>query len=348
MPFTKKWGFFTIHLFAFLPLLGFYLGGIFNYLSFGIIFLIIPIIDYFIRDNRNPTGLEEEKLKNDWFFKFQLLIYVPLQLSLLCFGLYVVKYYDLSVFEWIGFTLSLGLLSGGAGITLAHELMHKNDKVQQLASKIILSTVCYGHFFIEHVKGHHVTVATPHDPATARLGESIYHFIPRTIVGSFLSAWRLEKRRLKARNLSFYNIRNHFYWIIFAPLSIAVLSYLYAGIPALIFFLVQSFAAVLLLEVVNYIEHYGLTRKMLENGHYEKVNHTHSWNSNHWLSNLILFHLQRHSDHHANGAKPFQILKTIDDSPQLPSSYLGLYLITFVPPLWRAIMDKRVLAYQNK
>jgi len=346
MPISKKLGFLFIYLFIPMPIIGLYLGGMYNFMSFIVIFMGVPLIDFFFTDNRNPTPDEENILKRDKYFKLITLLYVPTQIALLIFGMMTIHLATLSWVEWLGFTMSMGLVSGGVGINLAHELMHKNDKLQHIASKILLMTVCYGHFFIEHVRGHHVRVATPDDPATARFGESVYRFIPRTLVGSFKSAWRLEKKRLESKGYSLFNLHNQFYYIIIPEILIALGAFMYGGIAVLAYFLLQAFTAIMLLEVVNYIEHYGLLRKTLPNGQYEKVSIKHSWNANHWLSNLLLFHLQRHSDHHANGAKPYQILKTIDDSPQLPSGYLGLYVIAFIPPLWRFIMDKRVKQYE--
>jgi alkane 1-monooxygenase len=193
-----------------------------------------------------------------------------------------------------------------------------------------------------------VNVATPKDPASARLGESIYHFLPRTIIGSFQSAWHLEKNSLKQKKHALTSSHNHFWWIIGVPVAIELTCAIFGGWSAALFFLLQSLVAILMLEVVNYIEHYGLERKKLINGDYERVSYRHSWNANHWLSNTLLLHLQRHSDHHAHGARPYQILRHIEESPQLPSGYLGMIILALFPPLWHAMMDKRVIYYQEK
>ncbi|HAT8730630.1 TPA: alkane 1-monooxygenase [Legionella pneumophila] len=342
----KKYSFLLVYLLIPLPFVSLYLGGWYSFLPFFIVFAFIPLIDAFLHDSVNPTKEQEQELLKDKFFKYITCAYVPIQITIIAYGVYIVSTQNLIWNEWLGFTMSLGLISGGVGINFAHEMMHKNSKLQQLMSKILLVTVCYGHFFIEHVKGHHVKVATPDDPATARLGENLYQFLPKTLLGSFQSALLLEEKRLSHKNYSIWSIHNNFWWILTVPFMICIVTFIFGGLIALSFFLLQSFIAILTLEIVNYIEHYGLERKMLSNGQYEKVNPNHSWNANHWLSNQLLIHLQRHSDHHAHGARPYQILRHMENSPQLPSGYLGMIIIALIPPLWHYIMDKRVVAYR--
>lgn len=306
------------------------------------------MVDTWIRDASNPTSQEETILAQDNYFKIITLIYVPIQIILLISALYLVNTYSLRWYEWLGFCMSIGLVTGGIGINLAHEFMHKNNAIHQYMSKLLLVMVCYGHFIIEHVRGHHLHVATPEDPASARFGESVYQFLPRTIINSFRSALALEHKRLRQKNLSIFSFYNQFWWIIGGPLILISSCYLLGGIKAVMFFLFQSIIAILMLELVNYIEHYGLERKKLANGSYERVSPCHSWNANHWLSNTILLHLQRHSDYHTYGARPYQVLRHVDFSPQLPSGYLGMMFLALFPPLWRKVMDKRVLAYKNQ
>jgi alkane 1-monooxygenase len=345
---VKKLLFLSVYCLVPLPLIGFYLGGAFNFITFLVLFTLIPIVDLFITDTSNPSNDESKSLQGEDYFKWIVLAYLPVQFFILGFSLYLVHTIPLSLWEWLGFCISVGFVTGGVGINLAHELMHKNGKVQQTCSKLLLSMVCYGHFFIEHVRGHHVRVATFDDPATSRYGESLYQFLPRTLKGSLLSAWSIESKRLKRRKKSLYHNSNQFYWILGAPITIILVLFAYGGINTVAFFLLQAFVAILTLEVVNYIEHYGLVRKKLENGNYEKVTPLHSWNANHWLSNLVLFHLQRHSDHHAHGAKPYQVLMHVEESPQLPSGYLGMMILALIPPLWKKVMDPKVLAYREK
>lgn len=345
---AKKFSFLVIYALLPLPIIGLWLGGWYTFMPFVILYAGIPLVDAFITDSVNPDPSIEKQLAKERFFRYVTYCFVPIQYLMIAYGVHVVSTQVLTWYEWIGFAASTGLISGGVGINLAHEMMHKNSKLQHALSKCLLSSVCYGHFFIEHVKGHHVNVATPLDPATAQFGESLYHFIPKTLIGSVRSAYRLEKRRLANKGYKPYGFHNQFWWIITAPLVIAALCFAYGGLSGLAFFFAQSAMAVLTLEVVNYIEHYGLERQKMANGLYEKVTPYHSWNANHWLSNILLFHLQRHSDHHTYGGRPYQILRHMEDSPQLPSGYLGMMVLAAIPPLWRAVMDKRVLAYREK
>lgn len=347
MPWSKKLSFLLLYLLVPLPLLGFWAGGFYNFLTFFLLFTGIPLVDYLIIDAKNPEPNQEIKLKQDRFFPFIIAFYVPLQIGLLLSSLFLISHYSLTWYEWLGFTLSVGIITGGGGINLAHELMHKNNRWQQFLSKTLLVTVCYGHFFIEHVRGHHVNVGTREDPATARLGESLYRFLPRSIGGAFRSAFRLERCQLKRKGYSIWSYHNQFWWIIGIPTLLATGCFLYGGWPALLFFFGQSIVAFTLLEIVNYIEHYGLERDKLANGQYELVSARHSWNASHWLSNAILIHLQRHSDHHQHGARPYQLLKHLEESPQLPSGYLGMIILALMPPLWYVVMNKRVIHYRE-
>ncbi|KTD40773.1 alkane 1-monooxygenase [Legionella parisiensis] len=344
---SKKLCFMLAYLLVILPFIGFYFGDFYTFLPFFILFTLVPLIDVWFVDPGNPDSTQEHILLKDRYFKLLTWLYVPLQYCFLILATYLLIHFPLTTTEFIGFSLSIGLLTGGIGITLAHELMHKNSMIDQILSKLLLVSVCYGHFFIEHVRGHHVHVATSKDPATSRLGEGLYQFLPRTIIGSFRSAMNLERKRLNRLGYAWFHLKNQFWWIISMPIFLAMTLFYYGGWIALFFFILQSLTAIILLEVINYIEHYGLERKKLANGYYEKVSTQHSWNASHWLSNMLLFHLQRHSDHHVHGARPYQVLRHIDSSPQLPSGYLGMIILAFFPPLWRKVMDKRVLAKRS-
>lgn len=222
MSFFKKLSFLFLYLIAPLPLIGFWAGGFYNFMTVAILFAGIPLVDYLITDSHNPTPAQENKLLQDRFFTALTLFYVPVQMLLLLSSIIIITHYSLAWYEWLGLTLSVGLITGGGGINLAHELMHKNTSLQQTMSKLLLATVCYGHFFIEHVRGHHVKVATPEDPASARFGENLYQFLPRSIVGSFKSACRLEKKRLVQKDYSLWSYHNQFWWIIGIPILIAL------------------------------------------------------------------------------------------------------------------------------
>lgn len=346
MSLSKKISFLLVYLLVPLPFIGFLIGGLGSFFAFYMVFACIPLFDLWLKDSDNPSPEQEQDLLNDRFFLMITILYLPVQILFLAYAFYLVHTTSLQWYEWLAFAVSIGLITGGVGMNVAHEMMHKNSPVQHVISKILLSMVCYGHFFIEHVRGHHVRVATPDDCSSARLGESLYHFLPRTLFGSLSSAWNLECRRLQQKKHALWSYHNQFWWIIMAPIAIAIACYMYGGFMLVAFFLTQALFAILLLELINYIEHYGLQRQKLANGLYERVSPCHSWNANHWLSNMILFHLQRHSDHHTYGARPYQILRHVDESPQLPSGYLGMMVLALFPPLWHAVMDKRAIAYQ--
>ena len=229
---------------------------------------------------------------------------------------------------FIGLALGTGLVSGGVGIVIAHELGHRHDKVDRFFAYVLLAWVAYMHFFVEHNKGHHAKVATPEDPASARFGEGFWAYFPRSVIGQFRSALHIDRRRTLQG--------------VGASALIAVALGAAFGPIAIAFFLLQAFYAILQLELVNYVEHYGLERAEVAPGRFEKVTVRHSWNSSHRLSNLLLFNLQRHSHHHAHQGKRYQVLEHFEESPQLPAGYLAMLPLAMVPPLWRRIMDPRV------
>jgi alkane 1-monooxygenase len=238
-------------------------------------------------------------------------------------------------------------LVGGIGINTAHELGHKKPAVERWLSKVILAQTAYGHFQLEHNRGHHVKVSTPEDPASARLGEHFYEFLPRTVLGSLRSALRLEREREERLGHRFWSPRNEVLnaWVMTVVLFGGLVAWFgWAVVPWLA---VQAVLGFSLLEVVNYIEHYGLLRQRREDGSYERCRPEHSWNASNVASNLILFQLQRHSDHHAYPARRYQVLRHFDDVPQLPTGYAGMIVVALVPPLWRAMMDRRVVEFYD-
>jgi alkane 1-monooxygenase len=188
-----------------------------------------------------------------------------------------------------------------------------------------------------------VRVATPEDPASARLGESFYAFLPRTVIGSLRSAWELERTRLARLHSSPWTPRNDILgaWAMTVVLFAALVAGF--GLVVLPYLLIQAVIGFSLLEVVNYLEHYGLLRERREDGRYERTRPEHSWNSNSAASNVLLYHLQRHSDHHANPTRRYQALRHVDEAPQLPTGYAGMIVIAVVPPVWRRVMDHRLL-----
>jgi alkane 1-monooxygenase len=296
-----------------------------------------------------------ERLENDKYYRYCTYIYIPFQYASVIFGAYLFTASDLS---WLGFdgslswaakiglALSVGML-GGVGINTAHEMGHKKDELERWLAKITLAQTCYGHFYIEHNRGHHVRVATPEDPASARFGETIWEFLPRSVWGSLKSSWELEAQRLRRAGKSPWHWSNDVLnaWamsVVFYGALIAVFA------PALIpYILISAVFGFALLETVNYLEHYGLLRQKLDSGRYERCAPVHSWNSDHIVTNLFLYHLQRHSDHHANPTRRYQTLRSMEGAPNLPSGYASMIGLTYFPPLWRRVMDHRVLAHYD-
>lgn len=230
----------------------------------------------------------------------------------------------------------------GVAINTAHELSHKHNKLDQYASHLALVPSAYNHFRIEHPYGHHKRAATPEDPASSQMGETFYEFLPRTVIGSFKSAIEIETRRLKRKGLSFWSKENELLhgWAMSAAFHTAMIKLF--GKEVIPFLTTQSAYAIGLFEVINYIEHYGLLRQKDEKGRYERTMPEHSWNNNNIVTNLFLYQLQRHSDHHAYPTRPFQALRHFEEAPELPSGYATMLLPALIPRLWFKMMDQRV------
>ena len=303
----------------------------------------VPVLDTLVGTDRgNPPEWAYGALDDDRYYRILTYLYLPLQYLTFFWGLWMVVDGAGSWVTKLAIAVSVGGV-GGIGIANAHELGHKKDKLERWLAKVVLAQTGYGHFEIEHNRGHHTRVATPEDPATARFGETFWRFFPRSVVGGVRSGWRLEKQRLARKGSGPWNLRNDVLnaWVMSVVLfavTIAVLGP--AVIPWLILQAVFGFS---LLEVVNYLEHYGLLRQQDETGRYERTRPAHSWNSDHIVTNVVLYGLERHSDHHANPTRRYQTLRTFDEAPQLPSGYGTMIGLAYVPPLWRKVMDHRVL-----
>ncbi|MEV0360011.1 alkane 1-monooxygenase, partial [Nocardia sp. NPDC050697] len=238
-------------------------------------------------------------------------------------------------------------LVSGIGINAAHELGHRVEHLERWLAKLALAQSGYGHFFVEHNRGHHVRVATPEDPASARLGESLYAFLPRSVLGGLRSALVIERLRLARGGMRWWSPRNHILqaWsmtvVLFGGLVLAF------GVAVLPWLLVQAVIGAVLLETVNYVEHYGLLRERKPDGRWARCSPRDSWNSDRLVTNIFLFHLQRHSDHHANPGRRYQTLRTSEVAPQLPAGYASMIVLAAIPPLWRRIMDPKVLAHYD-
>ncbi len=310
-------------------------------------FVVIPVLDHLVgADAENPTESALARMENDRFYRWINFCYLPGQYLSLVFACWIWAndWPDISLVDKLGLMATLGIICGIA-ISTAHELGHRRPGLERSLSKLALAQSGYGHFFVEHNRGHHVRVATPADPASSLLGESLYAFIPRSVAGGLTSAWRIERARFARTGTSHWSLRNDVLngWL----LSVAVFSILTAwfGLPVLPWLVGQAIIGFCMLETVNYLEHYGLRRQRLADGRYERIRPSHSWNSNTIVANVCLFHLQRHSDHHAHPLRRYQTLRHADEAPQLPAGYATMMLIAMVPPLWRRIMDSRVVEH---
>lgn len=313
-----------------------------------VVFGVIPLLDFVVgRDPANPDEqFEVPAMDRQGYYRLLSLATVPFLLGMLVWAGWV--FVDYEAWNWVGrlgWVLSVGTVMGAIGITVSHELVHKDPQLEQNAGGLLLAAVCYAGFKVEHVRGHHVHVSTPEDASSSRYGQSLYAFLPHAYLHNFRNAFALEAERLKRKGLPALHWRNELIcWYALSTLFLLGFTLAFGWLGAL-FFLGQSVMAFTLLEIVNYVEHYGLHRRKLDDGRYERTNPTHSWNSNFLLTNLFLFHLQRHSDHHAYAKRRYQVLRHFDDSPQLPNGYAGMIVLALLPPLWRAVMDPRVRAY---
>ena len=295
-------------------------------------------------DAANPPDSVIKWLEQDRYYRWCTYAYIPIQYAGLLLACWLWSSGKLSTVDDIGLALTMAMVSGVA-INTAHELGHKRAANERWLSKVALAQSAYGHFFVEHNRGHHVRVATPEDPASSRLGESFWEFLPRTVNGSLKSAWELECVRLERIGKSHWSPRNDILnaWAMTVVLFGALTAIF--GLVVLPYLLIQAVLGFSLLEVVNYLEHYGLLRDRREDGRFERTAPEHSWNSNNVASNVLLYHLQRHSDHHANPMRRYQALRHYDEAPQLPTGYAGMIVTAVFPPLWRRVMDRRLLEH---
>lgn len=306
-------------------------------------YLVVPCIDLLLGEDRsNPPESAVPALEADMYYRWITYLLVPILWIAFVFCAWFVATHDLPLHGLIAMVLITGS-TGGFCINLGHEMGHKNTKLERWLAKIVLAPTGYGHFFIEHNRGHHRDVATPADPASSRMGESIYRFVLREMPGAFVRAWALERDRLTRDGLPVWSMHNE----ILQPALITLMLWTgliaWLGVGIVPFLLVASFWANFQLTSANYVEHYGLLRQQRAPGKYEVCQPHHSWNSNHVFSNWALFHLQRHSDHHAHPLRRYQSLRHFDNLPTLPNGYFGMFLVAYIPSMWFHVMDRRLL-----
>ncbi|RHX93795.1 hypothetical protein DLM76_12405 [Leptospira yasudae] len=327
------------------PILGYLAGDSYFFITPLFFFLIVPALDFLF--GRDTTQYAEPNSKAG-SMKFRIILYFCflLQLLLVMFGIYLGVLYDGENYFLIGHLVSTGLALGAFGL-VSHELSHSTNKWERLISLIGYSSIFYPHYFIEHLSGHHVNYCTPKDVSTSFLGESLYHFIPRSISGSLRNAWRLEKKKATISGRAAWTFKNRF--ILLMTISLLTLFGIYSifGSYAALFYIAQGIAALLVIECANYVAHYGLERREISPGVFEKGSVEHAWDTSFWFSSLVLLNLPRHADHHCNPSKPFQLLSYFEKSPKAISGPSGMILLSFFPFLWARIMDPIAIQYRN-
>lgn len=348
-PLLRSLPYFMSYLIPVITIAGMNMGGSWTFFPIVFVFVLIPVMELLLgSDNSNARPDEEGTWKAHPAFSFLLWGHVVSQTAVLIFFFHFFLSADRSFVEAIGAVLSTGLMLGGIGITVAHELIHRRSPFEQFLGKVLLFSTNYLHFFIEHIRGHHKSVGTDHDPVSAPIGRTFYRFWFRAVAGSFINAWHLESVRMKKLNrpvLSLHNQMLRFFLISIVWNGAIGIAF---GVNIFLYYLAASILGFSMLEIVNYIEHYGLTRSQKPDGSFEKVDAHHSWSSNNYLSRWFLFELTRHADHHLNASREYQILRNIDPSPQHPTGYPGMIILALIPPLWFRVMDKKAQAAMGK
>lgn len=335
------------YLFVYLLPLSVYIAltstGIASLLPVFLFFFLIPFLELFLPID---TANFEDKIladeKNERLYDWMLYLAVPFQLILLGYFLVVMQTTPFGTLEYVSRILAMGLMCGVMGINVGHELGHRHNRVEQFLGEILLLTSLNTHFLPYHNGGHHLNVATPKDAATAAKGELLYTFWFTSHFRSYAQAWQLENNRMRRENKPIFSLNNRM--VGYSIANIVLLSSIYAifGQAVLGAFVIAAMLGIGLLETVNYIEHYGLLRAKNEKGKYEPVRHHHSWNSDHVIGRAVLFNLSRHSDHHYNGSRKYQILKSMPASPQMPTGYPGMLVLAFFQPLWFYVMNRQL------
>lgn len=322
-------------------------GGIWVFFTPVYAFMLIPALELFMQGSEeNYTKAEEEVAKKDRKFDILVWLILPIQYTMMYIFFTHVGDTHLPLWERGGLIIAFGISCGVFGINVAHELGHRSTWYEQAMSKALLLTSLYMHFFIEHNRGHHKNVSTDDDPASSRRGETLYAFWFRSVTNGWTDAWKLENDRLAKTNTPWYSLRNEMLIYQFIQLGFLGLVTAVFGWQVMLAFVASATIGFLLLETVNYIEHYGLRRKMVEGEYYEKVMPVHSWNSNHPLGRLLLFELTRHSDHHYMASRKYQVLRHFDQSPQMPTGYPGMMVLSLFPPLWFKVMHAHIDKYK--
>jgi alkane 1-monooxygenase len=335
---------YSIALFAFI---GISLGGFYNYLAVIFTFVFIPVLEIIVRKSNEKYTDEEKKNRNlDPFFDLLLYLNIPIVFGIFFFSLEKLALAS-SVYDIIGIILSASIVMATNGINVGHELGHRKSLIARTCSKLLYLPCQYMHFYIEHNFGHHLNVATPEDPATARYKQTVYSFWITSVIRTYVSAWEIQLKLLKVSKRSFFSIKNDMVFYTLFQLTFLVFIYYNFGLYLTLLSIVMSIVSFLFLETINYVEHYGLLRKKEPSGRYERVKPHHSWNSNHTIGRIVLYELTRHSDHHFKSSKKYQVLESLDECPHLPHGYPTSILLSLIPPLWFSIMNPLVRTHMG-
>lgn len=326
-----------------MAILGLTLRGFWSFLTPAVAFGLIPLLELLLpQDDSNLSSeVASKKLKNPLFDLF-LYMNLPLMFGIVVYYLWLISLSDFSKVEWIGLTLTVGIALGSNGINVAHELGHRQSTWERLLAKLLLLPSLYMHFYIDHNFGHHQTVGTPEDPSSAKYNQPVYSFWLQSVIGEYFNAWKIQKQLLSRKGKGFLSIQNDMFWFAVFQLIYLLVVYVVLGFDSFLMALIIALFSILLLQTINYIEHYGLRRQKLASGRYERAREVHSWNSNHVLGRVMLYELTRHSDHHHRANKKYQLLEYHETSPQMPYGYPTSMVISLIPPLWFAIMNPRI------
>ena len=323
--------------------LGIYFKGYMVWATGIFAFGIIPLLELiFSVDTDNLDPENASKSLNKKIFDWMLYLNLPIVYGVLAYSVYTFSTISLQMYEEIGLIITTGIVLGVNGINVAHELGHRQSTNERFLGKALLLPSFYMHFYIEHNFGHHLNAATPEDPATAKYNQSVYSFWFTSTIRQYFKAWIIQVSLLKNNNHTFLSVYNDMFWYAIFQISYLLLIGLFFGLKVMLFMLLSGIVGFLLLETVNYIEHYGLLRFKTKSGRYERVKEIHSWNSNHVIGRIVLYELTRHSDHHFKSSKKYQVLDCHEESPQMPYGYPTSMLISMIPPLWFRIMNKRI------
>ena len=335
---------YSIALFAFI---GISLGGFYNYIAVIFTFVFIPALEIIVKKSDEKYTDEEKKNRNlDPFFDLLLYLNIPIVFGIFFFSLEKLAVSS-SVYDIIGIILSASIVMATNGINVGHELGHRKSLIARTCSKLLYLPCQYMHFYIEHNFGHHLNVATPEDPATARYKQTVYSFWITSVIRTYVSAWEIQLKLLKVSKRSFFSFKNDMVFYTLFQLSFLVFIYFNFGLYLTLLSIAMSIVSFLFLETINYVEHYGLLRKKEPSGRYERVKPHHSWNSNHTIGRIVLYELTRHSDHHFKSSKKYQVLESLDECPHLPHGYPTSILLSLIPPLWFSIMNPLVRTHMG-